>query len=129
MDKRRLRIRDLMNRQDLSYRQLATLTGIPSSVLQRYVTNNTNKMSIDYFGLIANALGVSPIYLMGWSDDEHYSIEKPAKEEPANTPSPIQQIFDSLNEEGQDKLIEYGNDLAALPKYKKCDMAAQQDIG
>ncbi len=46
-----------------------------------------------------------------------------------DTPSPIQQIFDSLNKDGQDKLIEYGNDLAALPKYKKCDMAAQQNIG
>ena len=79
--------------------------------------------------LFAKALGTTPAVLMGWSDDEHYSIEEPAKEEPANTPSPIQQIFDSLNEDGQDKLIEYGNDLAALPKYKKCDMAAQEEIG
>ena len=122
MDKRRLRIRDLMDRQDLSYRQLEALTGIPSSVLQRYVTNNTNKMSIDYFELIAKALGVSPVYLAGWTDDENYSIKN-------NIPSHMQQIFDNLNKDGQDKLIEYGNDLAALPKYKKCDMVTQENIG
>lgn len=80
--------------------------------------------------LFAKALETTPAALMGWETDS--SILQCDNSTPLpsnNTPSPIQQIFDSLNEEGQDKLIEYGNDLAALPKYKKCYMAAQQDIG
>lgn len=87
MDKRRLRIREIMERQGVSYRQLSERTGIPSSVLQRYVTNNTNKMSIDYFEQIATALGVSPLYLMGWTDDEHYTINKSAQPQDIYTPA------------------------------------------
>lgn len=87
MDKRRLRIRELMERSGVSYRMLAERTGIPSSVLQRYVTNNTNKMSIDYFEQIATALGVSPLYLMGWTDDEHYTINKSAQPQDVYTPA------------------------------------------
>lgn len=76
-----------MERQGVSYRQLSERTGIPSSVLQRYVTNNTNKMSIDYFEQIATALGVSPLYLMGWTDDEHYTINKSAQPQDIYTPA------------------------------------------
>lgn len=76
-----------MERQGVSYRQLSERTGIPSSVLQRYVTNNTNKMSIDYFEQIATALGVSPLYLMGCTDDEHYTINKSAQPQDIYTPA------------------------------------------
>lgn len=71
MDKRRQRIRELMNKRGFTYRELAEKTNIPSSVLQRYVSGKTNKMSIDYFELIAAALGVSPGTLMGWKEEQH----------------------------------------------------------
>ena len=60
-----------MNKRGFTYRELAEKTNIPSSVLQRYVSGKTNKMSIDYFELIAAALGVSPGTLMGWKEEQH----------------------------------------------------------
>lgn len=75
MDKRRTLMRDLMNEKSLSYRDLANLTGISYSALQRYVTGETTKMSIDYFEKIAAALHVSPAYLMGWEDKTKTSVK------------------------------------------------------
>lgn len=116
MDKRRLRIRELMERLEMSYRQLAERTGIPSSVLQRYVTNNTNKMSIDYFEQIANALGVSPLYLMGWTDDEHYTIDKTALPKDVYTYAEQTHIkkYRSLSPNGQKTVDNMLDNLVAL---------------
>lgn len=41
----------------------------------------------------------------------------------------LQHIFDSLNPEGQNKLIDYAQDLSQLPQYKKCDTVSDQEIG
>ena len=68
MDKRRSNIRSAMEAQNLSYRDLEKLTGISASVIQRYVSGETNKMSIDYLESIAKALHVSAPWLLGWEE-------------------------------------------------------------
>lgn len=109
MDKRRTLMRDLMNEKSLSYRDLANLTGISYSALQRYVTGETTKMSIDYFEKIAAALHVSPAYLMGWEDKTKTSVKY--YNEDAVTPEEMNHIkkYRSLAPEGKnviDNLIE-----------------------
>lgn len=86
MDQIAKRIYDTMRAQGLSYAELSCKTGISKSALQRYATGITPKIPMDRIEKIAEALDVSPAYLMGWEDiaqylkDEHESGRDKAKE-------------------------------------------------
>lgn len=54
--------------KELSYGELSKMTGIPKSAIQRYATGETKKIPMDRLELLAQALDVSPRYLMGWDD-------------------------------------------------------------
>lgn len=60
------RILAIMTAKDVSYGELAKLTGIPKSALQRYATGQTNKIPVDRVEAIAKALNVDPALLFGW---------------------------------------------------------------
>lgn len=49
-----------------SYGELSKITGIPKSAIQRYATGETEKIPMDRLKLMAQALGVTTEYLMGW---------------------------------------------------------------
>lgn len=60
------RMFDSIKKANMSYGELAKITGIPKSALQRYATGETEKIPIDRLERIASALNVSASYLMGW---------------------------------------------------------------
>lgn len=60
------KILKLITEKDISYGELSKRTGIPKSALQRYAIGETPKIPLDRIELIANALNVTPEYLMGW---------------------------------------------------------------
>ena len=78
-----------------SYGELSKLTGIPKSALQRYATGETEKIPLDRLEKMANALGVSSAYLMGWEDQE------PTKEEIAKEHAMIIDLFDRCSPESK----------------------------
>ena len=59
---------------DMSYQTLADKVGISKSTLQRYETGNIKNMPIDKLEAVANALNVSPSYLMGWDTESPTTI-------------------------------------------------------
>lgn len=62
------RILDIILTKGISYGELAELTKIPKSALQRYATGQTEKIPIDRLENIAKAIGTTTAYLMGWED-------------------------------------------------------------
>lgn len=68
MDGRAKRINEAIEKSGYSYPELAKITGISKSSLQRYATGETKKIPIDCIEEIARATGVSARYLMGWED-------------------------------------------------------------
>lgn len=66
MDKTADKLRKAIREKELSYGELARLTGIPKSALQRYATGTTEKIPIDRVQRIAQALCISAADLMGW---------------------------------------------------------------
>lgn len=64
------RILALIKRQGITYSELAKLTNIPKSALQRYATGKTEKIPIDRIEAIAKAVGVSSQYIMGWEEND-----------------------------------------------------------
>ena len=70
------RILALIKEQNLSYGELAHITGIPKSALQRYATGETQKVPLDRVEIIAAALKTTPAYLMCWTDDPDANAQK-----------------------------------------------------
>lgn len=64
------RIVEAMEKRDLSYGELASLTDIPKSTLQRYATGDTRKIPLDRIEAIARETNTSTAYLMGWNENE-----------------------------------------------------------
>ena len=60
------RILAVITQLGMSYGELAKLTGIPKSALQRYATGETSNIPIDRIAKIAEATGTTAKYLMGW---------------------------------------------------------------
>jgi len=75
------KMQDIMSRMkkrreelDMSYQTLSDKVGISKSTLQRYETGYIKNMPVDKLEDIADALQISPAYLMGWNDEV---IEQP----------------------------------------------------
>lgn len=72
----RERLRNKREERGMSYQDLADRTGISKSTLQRYETASIKSLPLDKLGILAQALGVSPAYLMGWDESEPFSSEE-----------------------------------------------------
>lgn len=71
------KMQDIMKRMknrreelNMSYQTLSEKVGISKSTLQRYETGYIKNMPVDKLEEIANALCVSPAYLMGWDEEK-----------------------------------------------------------
>lgn len=69
------RIKERRIELDMSYQDLSDKTGISKSTLQRYETGFIKNLGIDKLEILANALRVSPGYLMGWEEKEKETSE------------------------------------------------------
>ena len=66
-----------MKDNSTTYIDLAKATGISKSALQRYATGETEKIPLDRLESIAEALGVSAAYLMGWEEEKESAEHMP----------------------------------------------------
>lgn len=62
------RMKSAMEKLDISAAELSRRTGIRSSSISDYLTGKYAPKQ-DKIDLIAEALGVSPVWLMGWEDE------------------------------------------------------------
>lgn len=63
------RLHDSIQKSNLSYAELGKITGIAKSSIQRYATGQTRKIPLDSLEKIANAIGVSAAWIMGWEEN------------------------------------------------------------
>lgn len=61
-----MRMKERREELDMTYQTLSDMVGISKSTLQRYETGHIKNMPVDKLEDIADALNVSPSYLMGW---------------------------------------------------------------
>lgn len=62
------RLKECVEKSNLTYLELEKRTGIAKSSLQRYVSGTTKKIPVDSIQIIAKAIGVSPEYILGWDE-------------------------------------------------------------
>lgn len=62
------RIEELREEKRLTYRDLADLSGISATTINRYVINLTIKVPLENVKKLARALNVDPAYLLGFQE-------------------------------------------------------------
>ena len=116
----------LMQQKKISTRQLADMTGIPKSAIQRYTTGGSNKIPISRLKLMAEALSVDPAFIMGWAPDPDAAPD--LADEPPVDPaeSELIDIYRSLNRNGQGILLNTARGLSANPDMKNGCMCTNE---
>jgi transcriptional regulator with XRE-family HTH domain len=74
------RIRELRINAGLTQEQLGDMVGLQKSAIAKYENGKTENMKRTVIQKMAEALGVSPAYLMGFEDDTPYYIDSEAAE-------------------------------------------------
>lgn len=67
------RISDARKNLDLTMKELGKLVDLHESTVQRYENGDIKKLEIEKAKEFAKALKVSPIYLLGWEQNNEYS--------------------------------------------------------
>lgn len=80
------RIRTTREERRMSLRDLSEKTGFSTSVLSRYERGYIEKLSCDRLAIIATALNVSPVWLMGFD-------EEPEEQPNAYTLDPVERFI------------------------------------
>ena len=128
--------------KSMSMRELACLTDIPKSAIQRYISGDTEKIPADRLNKMADVLGVSLGYLMGCTEttdhlhaalDPVFGPDTPAAQklrELGRTLAPAESdlisIYRGLNEKGQDMLLNTAVSYAANPELKKDGASSEE---
>lgn len=64
------RIHTLRKRKDMTLEELGTKVGVAKATVQRYESGEIPNIKRQMIEKLAQALGTTPAYLMGWADDE-----------------------------------------------------------
>lgn len=113
-------IKNLRKSKGLTQEQLGKLVGTTGTAIMRY-EKGLRKLDYDKIAKIAEALDVSVEQLFS-TDADNATIQinsEYTNTELRETEALLINTFRSLNETGQNKVIEYANDLNDNPKFKK----------
>lgn len=71
------RFTELINQSDLTYEKIAEKLGLKSkSTVSKYASGQIQNIGPTMIDKIATLFNVSPIWLLGYTDDKHYKIKK-----------------------------------------------------
>ena len=76
------RIKEKRLEKRMSLEDLANVANVARQTIYKYENNIINNIPTDKIEAIANALGVSPSYLMGWEDTISINIKENIKKHP-----------------------------------------------
>lgn len=110
------RLKALRKANNITQEQLAAIIGVERSSVGKYEGKSQIIPSDNVKYRIAEYFGVSVDYLMGYTDNPNPPIEESDLTEAERK---LIDGFRSLNEEGQEKIIDYVDDLLQSGKYIK----------
>ena len=96
------KIKELRLARGLTLEQVATIVGVGKSTVRKWETGMIANMRRDKIAALANALGVTPEYLMGWEEKEI----SPAKPELSEGEKMMLELFRRIPEDRQSEALE-----------------------
>jgi len=110
------RIRQLRIEHDMTQEELGAKVGVQKAAIYKYETGLIVNLKRSTIEKLAIALSTTPTYLMGMEDAE---AVQPVLAEFTPQQTALLTAFNELNDEGQDKVITYAEDLNRTGYYKK----------
>ena len=112
------KIKELRISKGLSQEQLGELIGVKRAAINKYETGRVVNIKRTTLQKLADVLGVRPADLL---DDVDASVmpDRYCGEQTDPAEEHLLSTFRQLNDEGQEKLVDYADDLAASGRYKK----------
>ena len=111
------RIRQLRIQHQMTQEELGAKVGVQKAAIYKYENGLIVNLKRSTLEKLAIVLETTPSYLMGLEDDENDSS---ILSELTPQQSALLSSFDQLNEEGQQKAVDYVDDLVLTGRYKKC---------
>lgn len=118
----------LKNRRlELGYtmKKVAEYVGVSEATISRWESGNIANMRRDRIALLAEILQISPALIMGWTEESTSSPDTPMSD-PAE--DHLVNQYRKLNDDGQEKLIDYADDLVAAGRYRKRSADFQEGV-
>ena len=99
------KIKQLRLEQGLTLEQVANIVGVGKSTVRKWETGMISNMKRDKIALLANALGTTPAYLMGWKEETKH---KDTLNEPKLTEGEtmLLELFRQIPEDAQKMYLE-----------------------
>lgn len=118
-----VRLKELRDSLGLTQAEFGKSIGIAKSTYNNYETGIRDPKS-DFWIAVAQKYGVTIDYLMGFSDNPFPAgrdKKSPPSEENglSETELHLISLYRELNQEGQEKLLDYADDLVVTKKYIK----------
>lgn len=115
-----IKIKTAREARKMTQEELGIACGTTKQTIFKYETGVVTNIPLDRIEKIAEILGISPVYLLGW---DHFPTPRFTVEDVNNTSeeSKLIGLYRELNEEGQDKLVDYADDMVRSGKYIKSD--------
>ena len=111
------RIRQLRIQHQMTQEELGAKVGVQKAAIYKYENGLIVNLKRSTLEKLAIVLETTPTYLMGLEDNENDSS---ILSELTPQQSALLSSFDQLNEEGQQKAVDYVDDLVLTGRYKKC---------
>ena len=101
----------------MTQEELGTKVGVQKAAIYKYENGLIVNLKRSTLEKLAIVLETTPTYLMGLEDSESNST---VLSELTPQQSALLSSFNQLNEEGQQKAVDYVEDLVLTGRYKKC---------
>jgi transcriptional regulator with XRE-family HTH domain len=119
------KIRELRLMADMSQEELGKRVGVQRAAIQKYEKGTVSNIPLGTLEKIANVFNVSPTYLVGWGEIDHDKLSMEVRVikgisvfygEPVVR---LLEIYTSLSNVGQKKIIDYAEDIEPTYIVKK----------
>lgn len=100
-NERAKRIKELVEQSGKTYQELANITGVTKSSLQRYASGVTTKIPLDVIDKLEKTFDVPRGYIMGWEEDG--KKEKPTAQDDGLTEE-MQELIEQIKKLPGDKV-------------------------
>ena len=110
------RIKVLRQEKGLTLEQVADVVGVGKSTVRKWETGMIANMKRDKIASLANALGTTPAYLMGWPEDGDKESISPSEVQLTEGEQQMLELFRRIPEEQQRAFLEMGRVFASTLK-------------
>ena len=115
----------IMDERNLKVAEVARICGLPASTVRGIITRKQKSVALEVAFKLSDGLNISLRELNGQKGKKNPELT----EVNSGDVHPLLKIYNELNTNGQNRLMEYAEELTEIPKYKKCSDTENKAIG